>query len=101
VKSVVVVCITFTVPSLLFGFEDIEHFVGFIGVQFREHSLGVQESRIQFLGSDKVTAHNEDFSRDTTRGWRFSGFDFTEELLEDPEKFVVIFGSEDLGDKST
>jgi hypothetical protein len=80
--------------------------------------LGIEKFRVNVVGGEVVTADNEDFRRHISevvsvikrckttkkkklpRRWWLGGFDFAEQLSEDPEKVVVVGAPEDLGDES-
>ena len=63
--------------------------------------LRVEELGVNALRGLEATADDENFGGDVTRGGRLGCFDGVEELLEHPQKRVVVLGSENLGDKGT
>ena len=71
------------------------------GIDVGEDMFGAQQFRID-LGRRQISrTDDEDLGRDVTRRRRLGGFDLGEELVEDPEKRVVILGSENFGDESS
>jgi len=65
-------------------------------VQVFEDVTGIQKLGIDVLGSDELSANDEDFCGFVTRGLWFGGFDGLEELVEHPQQGIVILRSEHL-----
>lgn len=62
-------------------------------------SQNIREARGYNVQQPPTLTDDEDLSRLVPRRLRLGGLHLLEELLEDPEQRLVVFGAEDLGDE--
>lgn len=91
--------ITVTLPLLLFRFEHLRFVVRGRICQFGKDSFGIKELRVKMFRCFVSTADDENLGRNVSGGRWLGCFNFGEQLIEHPEERVVIFGTEDFGNK--
>lgn len=66
-----------------------------------ENVFGIEKLIIDEIRIYEICANNENFCRCETRSLGLVGFNLSEEFIANPNKGIVILGSENLGNEST